>query len=92
MSEMGCWLENLGLGQLASTFAGAAIDLDILPEITEDDLEKLGIPLREREVLLGVEGDAQEVASFDRVPASRKSRAVLRRRPPARSAPLRSGR
>jgi hypothetical protein len=45
MSEIGRWLEALGLGQLPSNFDDAAIGLDVLLEITEDDLEKLGIPL-----------------------------------------------
>ena len=52
MSEIGRWLESSGLGQLASTFADAAIDLDILSEITENDLEKLGIPLGDRKRLM----------------------------------------
>ena len=52
MGEIGHWLEGLGLGQLASTFADAAIDLDVLREITEDDLEKLGIPLGHRKRLM----------------------------------------
>jgi class 3 adenylate cyclase/tetratricopeptide (TPR) repeat protein/ABC-type transport system involved in cytochrome c biogenesis ATPase subunit len=52
MSEIGNWLEGLGLRQLASTFADAAIDLDVLPEITEEDLEKLGIPLGHRKRLM----------------------------------------
>jgi SAM domain (Sterile alpha motif) len=42
MSKIGRWLERLGLGQFASTFADAAIDFDFLPEITENDLKKLG--------------------------------------------------
>jgi class 3 adenylate cyclase/tetratricopeptide (TPR) repeat protein len=52
MGEIGRWLEGLGLGQLASTFADAAIDLDVLPEITEAELEKLGIPLGHRKRLM----------------------------------------
>jgi len=69
MAEIGHWLEGLGLGQIASTFADAAIDLDILPEITEDDLEKLGIPLGHRKRLmraiatLGEAGDVPNLAA-----------------------------
>jgi hypothetical protein len=39
-------------GSSPRTFADAAIDLDILPEITEDELEKLGIPLGHRKRLM----------------------------------------
>ncbi|HET7910857.1 MAG TPA: AAA family ATPase [Pseudolabrys sp.] len=46
------WLQNLGLGQYASAFAENAIDIDILPELSEHDLEKLGIPLGHRKRLV----------------------------------------
>jgi len=46
------WLRELGLGQYASAFAENAIDMDILPELTEDDLAKLGIALGDRKRLI----------------------------------------
>ena len=46
------WLQNLGLGQYASAFAENAIDIDVLPELSEHDLEKLGIPLGHRKRLV----------------------------------------
>ncbi|HSB08974.1 MAG TPA: adenylate/guanylate cyclase domain-containing protein, partial [Blastocatellia bacterium] len=46
------WLRDLGLGQYASAFAENAIDIDILPELTEHDLERLGIPLGHRKRLI----------------------------------------
>jgi class 3 adenylate cyclase/predicted ATPase len=42
------WLRNLGLGQYESAFVESAIDLDVLPELTEGDLEKLGMRLGDR--------------------------------------------
>ena len=39
------WLRGLGLGQYEALFRASAIDADILPELTEVDLEKLGVPL-----------------------------------------------
>jgi class 3 adenylate cyclase len=46
------WLKDLGLGQYAATFRDAAIDADILPDLTDADLDKLGLPLGHRKRLL----------------------------------------
>jgi hypothetical protein len=46
------WLRNLGLGQYEALFRTNEIDADILPELTEIDLEKLGVPLGHRKRLL----------------------------------------
>src|SRR5690348_16448965 len=50
--DIGGWLRTLGLGQYESTFVQNAIDTDVLPELTEGDLEKLGIPLGDRKRLI----------------------------------------
>jgi class 3 adenylate cyclase len=49
---MGEWLARLGLAKYAGIFAAAEIDLDVLRDLTEADLEKLGIPLGPRKKLL----------------------------------------
>ena len=46
------WLRSLGLGQYEGTFRDSEIDWDVLPELTETDLEKLGVPLGHRKRLL----------------------------------------
>ena len=46
--DVGDWLRNLGLGHYQPVFVENAIDLDVLPELTEGDLEKLGMPLGDR--------------------------------------------
>jgi class 3 adenylate cyclase/predicted ATPase len=46
--DVGGWLRNLGLGQYERAFVEHAIDLDVLPELTEDDLAKLGMRLGDR--------------------------------------------
>jgi class 3 adenylate cyclase/predicted ATPase len=46
------WLDGLGLGQYASVFTENAIDLEILPELTEADLESLGVLLGHRKKIL----------------------------------------
>ena len=52
MRDLDRWLEGLGLGRYAEVFAESAIDFDVLPELTESDLEKLAIPLGDRKRLL----------------------------------------
>ncbi len=52
MSDVGGWLDELGLGQYAAVFAENDIDREVLPDLTEPDLEKLGISLGHRKKLL----------------------------------------
>jgi len=56
--DVGGWLRNLGLGRYESVFITNAIDTDVLPELTEADLEKLGIPLGDRKRLIKTIRDA----------------------------------
>src|SRR4029079_7142546 len=50
--NIGGWLRNLGLERYELLFIGNAIDSDVLAELTEGDLEKLGIPLGDRKRLI----------------------------------------
>lgn len=50
--NIGDWLRNLGLGQYEATFRESEIDASVLSDLTEDDLEKLRIPLGHRKRLL----------------------------------------
>ena len=52
MDSLVQWLEGLGLGQYAAVFAANDIDWNVLHELTEDDLEKLGLSLGHRKRLL----------------------------------------
>ena len=49
---VGEWLRNLGLGQYEPAFVESAVDFDVLPELTEDDLAKLGVRLGDRKRLI----------------------------------------
>ena len=40
--DVGAWLKNLGLGQYEAAFRDNAIDGDILPSLTAEDLKDLG--------------------------------------------------
>ena len=50
--EIETWLDEIGLAQYANAFAENAIDFEILPDVTEADLEKLGVALGHRKRIL----------------------------------------
>jgi class 3 adenylate cyclase len=50
--DVGRWLRNLGLGQYEANFRDDKIDEDVLADLTDGDLEKLGLPLGDRKRLL----------------------------------------
>jgi class 3 adenylate cyclase len=57
------WLRGLGLAQYAQRFRDNAVDLEILPELTEADLEKLGVLLGHRKLILRAIEDRQAAAT-----------------------------
>src|SRR3954454_15013610 len=50
--DLGGWLRSLGLAQYEAIFRENAIDTDILPDLTEDHLREMGLPLGARLKLL----------------------------------------
>jgi class 3 adenylate cyclase len=50
--DLGDWLRSLGLEQYEATFRQNAIDDSVLPDLTDQDLEKLGVLLGHRRKLL----------------------------------------
>ena len=77
MSDVGRWLDGLGLGQYAAAFAENDVDWDVLAELDEPDLEKLGLSLGHRKKLLkaiaGLAGDGERTASVAPAVATRRS-------------------
>ena len=45
MPQLEQWLKHIGLEQYATVFEEAAIDFDVLPDLTEEHLKQLGLPL-----------------------------------------------
>jgi hypothetical protein len=43
MQQIANWLQKLGLGQCAQCFAENHITFDILPDLSDQDLEKIGV-------------------------------------------------
>ena len=56
--DVGEWLRRLGLSRYEQAFRDAEIGPDVLPDLTDSDLEKLGVPLGDRKRLL------KAIASF----------------------------
>ena len=60
MNDIEQWLANLGLSQYADTFAENGIDVDVLSELTEEDLKELGVLLGHRRKILKHAADLLE--------------------------------
>jgi len=75
------WLRRLGLEEHAGVFAEQRIDREVLPDLTGDDLEKLGIPLGHRKKLLkaieALDGEAPEAPGADAPEAPHAERRQL---------------
>ncbi len=71
---IGDWLETIGLGQYAEAFAANDVDLEVAPELNDDDLRELGLSLGHRKKFLkavaalreGAQGDSQRPATVPR--------------------------
>ena len=50
--DIGQWLNGIGLGQYEALFREHEIDADVLIDLTEADLEKIGVPLGHRKRLM----------------------------------------
>ena len=53
MLDIEIWLTEIGLAKYAPLFAEAEIDFETLPELVEDDLKELGLPLGPRRKIWG---------------------------------------
>ena len=69
MQQIADWLKALGMSEYAERFAENRIDLSVLPDLTDQDLEKLGVLLGDRRKMLraiakleGVENSGPVVA------------------------------
>ncbi|HUE12072.1 MAG TPA: AAA family ATPase, partial [Steroidobacteraceae bacterium] len=58
------WLEMLGMSEYAARFAENRIDFSVLPDLTDQDLEKLGVLLGDRRKML------RAIANLDNTPAA----------------------
>ena len=66
MSDLLTWLEGQGLSKYAGVLADNEVDLEILPALSEQDLEKIGIPLGPRKKLLNAFAELRAGAAGER--------------------------
>jgi hypothetical protein len=52
VQEIAEWLDKLGTSEYAHRFAENRIDLSVLPDLTDQDLKKLGVVLGDRRKML----------------------------------------
>jgi hypothetical protein len=52
MQQIADWLKELGMSEYTQRFVENRIDLSVLPDLTDQDLEKLGVLLGDRRKLL----------------------------------------
>ncbi|MDE3175032.1 MAG: AAA family ATPase [Pseudomonadota bacterium] len=82
--ELGAWLRDLGLERYEAAFRDQAIDMDILPELTESDLAQLGVVLGDRKRLRKAIADLSLRAVIRlATPGPRAARDAAERRPVA---------
>jgi class 3 adenylate cyclase/tetratricopeptide (TPR) repeat protein len=57
--EIGVWLESLGLSRYRQVFIDEEIDPQLLPDLTEDELKSMGLPLGARKKIIKAAGALQ---------------------------------
>jgi class 3 adenylate cyclase len=61
--DLGGWLRSLGLEQYEAAFRENGVDLSVLPDLTDQDLEKLGVLLGHRRKLLRAIANPEGIAT-----------------------------
>ena len=79
MSDFAHWLEGLGLEKYREVFAAQDIDLTVAPELTDEDLEKLGLSLGHRRKFLAAAAKLRQQSAAAPPPAERRRAQVERR-------------
>ena len=85
MSDFKLWLQSVGLEKYGEVFASHDIDLTVVPDLTEQDLEKLGLSLGHRRKFMAAAAKfraaptSSPVASAQAQPVDQLAPAVERR-------------
>jgi hypothetical protein len=79
MSDIETWLDRHGLGKYLAACLEHEVDLESVPELTEDDLREIGLPVGPRRKFLKaarglVEGDPQSANPAEDVSSGSASR------------------
>src|SRR6201993_1956823 len=70
MQQIAHWLNTIGLGQYAQRFAEHYIDAGVLRDLTDQDLEKIGLPLGHRKKLLRAIREVVDASAVTPPPAT----------------------
>jgi class 3 adenylate cyclase/predicted ATPase len=70
MSEIADWLKTLGMSEYAERFAENRVDLGVLPDLTDQDLEKLGVLLGDRRKMLRAIRELGKASAAATVPST----------------------
>jgi hypothetical protein len=81
MQQIGDWLEKLGMSEYSERFAENRIDFSVLPDLTDQDLEKLGVILGDRRKML------RAIANFEAWRSAPASTVAAARTSPLDAAP-----
>ena len=82
MQQIADWLEKLGMSEYAERFAENRIDFSVLPDLTDQDLEKLGVVLGDRRKMLRAIANLDDKSPAGRVPTPTLSPARPTMAPP----------
>ena len=80
MQQMGEWLAKLGLAEYTSCFAKNRIDFSVLPELTDQHLKDLGLPLGDRLKMLRAIRELSGAAQAPTQPEQKPQDTAERRR------------
>ena len=89
MATIAEWLASLGLSEYAQSFAKNDIEADVLCELTDQDLERLGVSLGHRGSIPVLGAPRPATTAGD--PSSRSARSILRHRRTAPNGVLPNG-
>jgi SAM domain (Sterile alpha motif) len=70
MQQIENWLKKLGMTEYAQRFAENRIDLSVLPDLTDQHLEKLGVALGDRLKILRAIRDLGNVSVATTAPST----------------------
>ena len=70
MSDISSWLQGLGLERYCEVFASNDIDVTVVPDLTELDLEKLGLSLGHRRKLLAAASKLRQATTMPAGPVA----------------------
>src|ERR1051326_4509999 len=77
MSQIGDWLKQLGMSEYAQRFVDNRIDFSVLFDLTDQDLEKLGVVLGDRRKMLRAIANLEAVKSAPPDAAERRQVTVM---------------